>query len=591
MKAIRSLSTRVGGGSEFPGLALTMGSLFLAFFSAVLGWHYATVVLLIISVLGEWFLHRDAPDAAKLLRQSGLGIPMRFGIRVVAVLLVVEFDSMWPLRAFVVGAIVFVLVLCARTLHTEYYRVGPLRPMETRNIPDNPTIATEPPTHHFRLVVTELLVLAPALVEAPGPLILVLSLVGAIVLVVSSIPDARATWRMRQQKRATGFTGPLRQLQTYIDNYQPEVLLHLSGPANAGYQINTWLNTLESLDQRVLIIVRNKPLFENMAQTSLPIIRLNNAGELMMLTFSAASVALYPTNTGNNIHLLRLPNLMSAFIGHGDSDKSASINPFSRVYDELWVAGEAGADRYRKSGLGIHESQYRHVGRPQVHAVSQSPGLGADDVPTLLYAPTWEGVNLEQEYSSVAAIGKSIIKAALSSPKPVRVVYKPHPFTGRRDAKYHQIHADIMAMIRTARGSSGIDHLVVGNETGEPSLNDCFNQSTAMVGDISSVVSDYLASEKPYAVFNHEGTTREEFVHKYPSTAAATILERDGSGISDFLEVVTGRRPDDFAAARVDLSTYLLGPAENRSIEAFQHAIDALAARANAERFDYRPRG
>jgi hypothetical protein len=29
------------------------------------------------------------------------------------------------------------------------------------------------------------------------------------------------------------------------------------------------------------------------------------------------------------------------FIGHGDSDKQASFNPFSRVYDEVWVAGAA----------------------------------------------------------------------------------------------------------------------------------------------------------------------------------------------------------------------------------------------------------
>ena len=37
--------------------------------------------------------------------------------------------------------------------------------------------------------------------------------------------------------------------------------------------------------------------------------------------------ALYPANAGKNIHLLRLPGIRHVFIGHGDSDKVASINP------------------------------------------------------------------------------------------------------------------------------------------------------------------------------------------------------------------------------------------------------------------------
>ncbi|MBK5216181.1 MAG: CDP-glycerol glycerophosphotransferase family protein [Propionibacteriales bacterium] len=328
-----------------------------------------------------------------------------------------------------------------------------------------------------------------------------------------------------------------------------------------------------------------------MGKTTLPVVQLTNAGELMMLNLDPVKIALYPSNTGNNIHLLRLPYIMSAFIGHGDSDKSASNNPFSRAYDELWVAGEAGADRYRKSGLDIHESQYRHVGRPQVHAISRSPRLGEEEVPTLLYAPTWEGVNLEQEYSSVSAIGRKIVSAALKSEKPVRVIYKPHPFTGQRDAKYRAVHAAIVAMIDSANASDDIAHLVVGSGAGEPSINECFNESTAMIGDISSVVTDYLASEKPYAVFNHENLDKEAFAQAYPSTAAATIIMPDGDGIGEFLEVLTQTRTDDKASARSHLAHYLLGPVEDRSIKAFQRAITTFIARSDAERAEYRTHG
>ena len=85
--------------------------------------------------------------------------------------------------------------------------------------------------------------------------------------------------------------------------------------AAASYQINTWLESLEALDRRVFIVLRDHPLFARMASTTIPTLELKDPGELLMLDFSSARVALYPSNTGNNIHLLRLPTLMSAFIG------------------------------------------------------------------------------------------------------------------------------------------------------------------------------------------------------------------------------------------------------------------------------------
>jgi CDP-glycerol glycerophosphotransferase (TagB/SpsB family) len=276
--------------------------------------------------------------------------------------------------------------------------------------------------------------------------------------------------------------------------------------------------------------------------------------------------------------------LMSAFIGHGDSDKSASNNPFSRAYDELWVAGEAGADRYRRSGLGIHEGQYRYVGRPQVHAISREPALGVDDVPTVLYAPTWEGVNLDQEYSSVSAVGVRIVEALLAADPPVRVVFKSHPFTGQRDAKYRFVLARIAGLIDDAAARTGIDHRVVKGG----SINEWFNRAAALVTDISSVVSDFLASEKPYAVFNHTDLDDEAFRAEFPSTGAGTTIGRDGRGISEFIDVVTRAAPDLHAERRAELATYLLGPQQHRSLESFQAAIDAMIARSETDRAAYR---
>jgi len=585
VRAAQAALSRLGRSQDFPPFAATVGGLGLAVVCAVLGLEIGALVLLLVSLVGELFFERRSSASSLLLRQGSFGVPMRFALRLVVGLVVTErIDSAAAWRALAAVGVLQVVVLCARALHEEYREVGPLKPMRTRNVPGATRIHETPPRRVVEVVTSQVLVLAPALLGAPWWLVVVLALIGLGVLLRVSVPDIQASWQMRQQKRATGFTGPLRQVQDFIDAYRPEVVVHLSGPDTAAYQINTWLEALESLDRRVFIILRDPPLFSRMGSTTIPALELRDPGELLMLDLASARIALYPSNTGNNIHLLRLPTLMSAFIGHGDSDKSASNNPFSRAYDELWVAGEAGADRYRRSGLGIHEGQYRFVGRPQVHAISHEPRIGDDEVPTVLYAPTWEGVNLEQEYSSVSAVGVKVVEALLAADPPVRVVFKAHPFTGQRDAKYRFVLARIAGLLDDAAARTGIDHRVVKGG----SINEWFNRATALVTDISSVVSDFLASEKPYAVFNHTDLDDESFRAEYPSTAGGIAIGRDGRGIAELIDIVTRRAPDARAERRAELATYLLGPPEHRSLESFQAAIDAMIARSEADRAGYR---
>ena len=585
VRAAQAAFHRLGRTEELPGFLLSVGCLGLALLCAVLGLEIGALVFLLLSVAGELPFEIRSSKASELLDQAEFGLPMRFALRVFAGLVVSDqFDSRGAVRVFAIVAVLYVIVLSVRALHQEYRRVGPLKPMETRNIPGSPRIHDAPPRRAFEVVLTQVLVLAPALLGAPWLPVLLVGVAAIAVLAWVTIPDIRASWGLRQQKRATGFTAPLRQIQEFLDDYQPDVIVHLSGPDVAGYQINTWLESLEALDRRVFIVLRDHPLFTRMASTTIPTLELKDPGELLMLDFSSARIALFPSNTGNNIHLLRLPTLMSAFIGHGDSDKSASNNPFSRAYDELWVAGEAGADRYRRSKLGVHEDQYRYVGRPQVHGIAREPRLGEETVPTVLYAPTWEGVNHDQEYSSVSAVGVKVVEALLAAEPPVRVVFKAHPFTGQRDAKYRAVLTRIAGLLDDASTRTGVDHRVVKGG----SINEWFNRATALITDISSVVSDFLASEKPYAVFNHTDHDDATFRAEYPSTGAGTTIGRDGRGIAEFIDVVTQKVPDAQAGARAELATYLLGPPEQRTLEAFQASVDAFIARSEAERADYR---
>jgi len=294
------------------------------------------------------------------------------------------------------------------------------------------------------------------------------------------------------------------------------VLLHLSGGAADVYQVNGWLETLESLDERVLLLIRQPEMFQAMSPTTIPAACVRSGTDVMSLDLSCVTVALFPSNVGSNLHILRLPTLMSAFIGHGDSDKNASINPFGKVYDELWVAGEAGAARWRRAAVGVREDQLVKVGRPQIAAVQHRTPRPAGSRPTLLYAPTWEGWNSAQDYCSVSAIGGRLVEAALARPADITVINKPHPMLGRRDPKVLSAHNRIVRLLGQAAGGG---HEVV-NAAGGRGLFDCFNESDALVPDISSVISDYLASEKPYAVYNFSGADSASFTADYPTASA-----------------------------------------------------------------------
>ncbi|KUJ70711.1 hypothetical protein ACZ90_02160 [Streptomyces albus subsp. albus] len=115
-----------------------------------------------------------------------------------------------------------------------------------------------------------------------------------------------------------------------------------------------------------------------------------------------------------------------------------------------------------------------------------------------------------------------------------------------------------------------------------PAIFNCFNQADLLISDVSSVVSDYLSSEKPYAVANTSGMTEEEFRAGFPTVRAATILSPDADGMPALLESVREPAKDTLAGARAELKEHLLGPSDPPSLVRFNQAALALAAEAEA---------
>ncbi|MEU4969937.1 hypothetical protein [Streptomyces smyrnaeus] len=115
-----------------------------------------------------------------------------------------------------------------------------------------------------------------------------------------------------------------------------------------------------------------------------------------------------------------------------------------------------------------------------------------------------------------------------------------------------------------------------------PGLFSCFNEADVLVSDVSSVVSDHLTSEKPYAVANTSGMDDAGFRSACPTVRAATILGPDGSGIPQLLRSVRHPEEDTLAPARAALKVRLLGPAEPPSLVRFNRAVRDLEREAEA---------
>lgn len=448
----------------------------------------------------------------------------------------------------------------------------------------------------------------------------------------------------------------LAAVDEWLREYRPSTVLYFSGSKESAYQVNMWLETMEQIE-RPLVVLRERGIAAQLTPTSVPVICVPGGTHLMNLDLSTVRVALYAANVGKNIHLLRVPTMKHVFIGHGDSDKIASVNPFSKVYDEVWTAGRAGRDRYALADVGVRDDDIVEVGRPQLAPITSWSGSPKNPIPTILYAPTWEGWDDNPGNTSLLLAGENIVKRLITSKAPVRVIYKPHPFTGIRDKKAKDVHNRITAMVTEATAARAAEprwteaaaaakddqaaaraeltrveerlaRVATSGRTGgdeseqsrmsladparldetkrlraewndaywrsfgwwehrvvtgaEPKLYDCFNETDGMVSDISSVVSDFIASGKPYAVTDSAGLGAEEFRRQNTAVRAAVILSNGAQEIDELLTAVTDPAADRLKERRTELKRYLLGPEEPTSIEQFNDAVRALAAASEA---------
>lgn len=378
-----------------------------------------------------------------------------------------------------------------------------------------------------------------------------------------------------------------------ISRLRPEALIYFSGEPEALYQLEMWLPVLEKLDRTVLVVLRERVNLTALKPTSLPVVCIPNPNDLMDFRLPTVRVAFYVAHVGKNIHMLREPRMKHVFIGHGESDKVASVNPVTKGFDEIWVAGRASRVRWAAAKVGVRDDAIVEVGRPQLGGILQADGEPRGDRPfSVVYAPTWEGWVNDPFASSLPVMGPSLVRWLIERPD-TRVIYKPHPFTGKVSAAARRANAEVVALIAASGGrnlslgpadeaawaAASAQNLVV--DGARPTLYECFNACDALIGDISSVVPDFISSGKPYFIPNPRGLAHGDLRASGASSRAAYFLDPEPAMWEATMIDAAGA--DSLKAERAELRQFLLGPYYADPVEPWREALSRLIGQANDE--------
>ncbi|CAL9601304.1 hypothetical protein SUDANB1_05429 [Streptomyces sp. enrichment culture] len=652
---------RVGSAAELAAAVLMVAGFPALMLAALVPSVPAFAAAAAVTYLADHYLHRKGSYLINRLGKVRAGLSIRFLIRQLLLVLLLARLSLADNLIYYGAIACFIAFYGLQAPHgalVQLIRNRRRMPVATRNvdlasrirIPDAPPRrllhrSAEKMLHLDLAAVVGILVAAQVKSALIGFIGIGVTVAVATLYVLALVPFVRG------RKIPPRAETVLAAVDDWLGEYKPETVLYFSGSKDSAYQVNMWLDTMEKLESKPLIILRERAILNNLAPTTVPVICVPGGVHLMNMDLSTVRVALYAANVGKNIHMLRVPTIKHVFIGHGDSDKLASVNPYSKVYDEVWTAGRAGRDRYAIADVGVRDDDIVEVGRPQLAPIQTWQGVPEGRIPTVLYAPTWEGWDGNPGNTSVVLAGENIVKQLVQADPPVRVLYKPHPFTGNVSKEAGAAHRRITTLVQKAAAERAINTRFVadtaaqaqakaeldriqarlaqlsgsGGDRGdeavatrdglidvarheeaarlraewndaywrsfpswehrvitgaEPRLYDCFNVSDAMVSDISSVVSDFIASGKPYAVTDSAAVGVEEFKRNNTAVRAAVILSNSASELGELLGAVRAPDADPLAEDRKELKRYLLGPDEPTSLEQFNTAVANLALKA-----------
>ena len=341
-----------------------------------------------------------------------------------------------------------------------------------------------------------------------------------------------------------------------VQNLRPEFAVYYGALHGVGYQLGMWLPYLERLNRPYIVITRHTQTVSAIRRlTSAPILvpkKDNVSASLDTMVVGSLKAAFYVQGDPANQTFQRYRKLTHIWLNHGDSDKQANFHPRHASYDLLFVSGQQAVDRYAQHGIDVPPERFVIVGRPQVETIEgHSEPKPAGVQRTVLYAPTWKGGRPSTNYSSLP-LGEDLVRALID--RGATVIFRPHPLS-HEDARDAKRIRSIQRLLEADRAAHGRDHVWGAKAEQSWDVPACFNASDALITDVSSIASDYLASAKPLAMVATR-SSEEAFRAEFPMARVAYVIEKDLTTLTTVLDHLLG--DDSLANARLSYRSYCL---------------------------------
>ncbi|MGC4997276.1 hypothetical protein [Streptomyces sp. DT195] len=456
-----------------------------------------------------------------------------------------------------------------------------------------------------------------------------------------------ATWLL-PENRPAGDAQVMEWLDDWLAEYRPTVAMYFSGGASSAYQANMWLSTLSGLERPLIVLRERfmvqkidatdvpvlcfpkvATLFALENSTLKAMLHPANSGNTsQVLRIPAIKHAF--VNHGESDKLSSCNPYAKAYdevwvagpaareryaladVGVQDGDvvevgrpQLAAIRPHSGppsgpyttvLYAPTWEGWDgnpgntsvvlAGEDIVRRL---LADPRVRLLYKPHPMTGSVDPRAGAADarVRALIRAANAKRSGTRPSPETEAELLRTTVELDRLTSTAFRGAadeLERMMLQGTPDGDRESRIARATAAWERAYWASHPEwaHLIVTGP--RPALYACFNAADLLISDVSSVVSDWLSSEKPYAVANTSGLSEDDFRAAFPTVSAGAVLTPDAAGVPELLESVRDPRRDRYAADRAELKERLLGPADPPSPERFASAVRELCAKSDERR-------
>lgn len=359
-----------------------------------------------------------------------------------------------------------------------------------------------------------------------------------------------------------------------------EVVVYFAEDPRRLYQLDQWLPVLSELHTMhpVTLVMRKLDSFNSVRErTDLPAVYVRRLADVLELYDELdPKVGIYVNNGVANFQSLAVSTILHVHVNHGESDKVSMVSNQAKAYDRVFVAGEAAERRHAAALIDFDDRRLVRVGRPQLD-LEFEPVLPATDRRTVIYAPTWEGENDFNNYSSTDTYGVRIVRQLLALDR-VRVIYRPHPrVASSTTPEVIGAHHEVIEMLAAASSAEpGAGHCTAM----EGSILALFQHCDAMVTDVSSVGLDflYLQTDKPLFLTDRRDDPAQ-LATDAPISAASDVI--DSRTIDSFGSVIAARLEEDaLLSRRRELRRFYFGDlAPGESTERFLAAISDVVAK------------